>query len=66
MDLLLERTYVRKISEAVGYYIDKFDIVGLVGYKQSPKSKEERLKKVYDSGILDKLDVEKEILLKSF
>ena len=70
MDLLLERTYVRKISEAVGYYIDKFDIVGLVGYKQSPKSKEERLKKVYDSGILDKLDVEKrdiiEIILNEY
>ena len=70
MDLLLERTYVRKISEAVGYYIDKFDIVGLVGYKQPPKSKEERLKKVYDSGILNKLDVEKrdiiEIILNEY
>ena len=42
MDLLLEKSYVRKISEAVGYHIDKFDIVGLVGYKQPPKSKEER------------------------
>lgn len=65
MDLLLERTYVRKISEAVGYYIDKFDIVGLVGYKQPPKSKEERLKKVYDSGILDKLDVEKRDIIET-
>lgn len=59
MDLLLERAYVRKISEAVGYYIDKFDIVGLVGYEQPPKSKEERLKKVYDSSILNQLDIEK-------
>ena len=65
MDLLLERTYVRKISEAVGYYIDKFDIVGLVGYKQPPKSKEERLKKVYDSGILNKLDVEKRDIIET-
>ena len=59
MELLLEKTYVRKISKAIGYYIDKFDIVGLVGFKQPPKSKEERLKKVYESGILDELDVEK-------
>lgn len=59
MDLLLEKSYVRKISEAVGYYIDKFDIVGLVGYKQPPKSKEERLQKVYDAGVLNGLDIEK-------
>lgn len=65
MDLLLERTYVRKIREAVGYYIDKFDIVGLVGYKQPPKSKEDRLKKVYDSGILDKLDTEKRDIIET-
>lgn len=59
MELLIERAYVRKVSEAIGYYIDKFDIVGLVGYKQPPKSKEERLQKVYDSGIWDELDIEK-------
>lgn len=58
-ELLLEASYVRKIRESVGYYIDKFDIVGLVGYGKPPKSKEERLQKVYDSGILDGLDVEK-------
>lgn len=58
-DLLIEKAYVKKISETVGYYIDKFDIVGLVGYKQPPKSKEERLTRVYESGILDELDIEK-------
>ncbi|MCM1122116.1 MAG: DEAD/DEAH box helicase family protein [Eubacterium sp.] len=58
-DLLIEETYVRKVRETVGYYIDKFDIVGLVGYKQPPKSKEERLQKVYDAGILDALTIEK-------
>ena len=59
MGLLIERGYVRKVSTALGYYIDKFDIVGLVGYKQPPKSKEERLQNVYGSGILDELDIEK-------
>ena len=58
-DLLIEKAYEKKISETVGYYIDKFDIVGLVGYKQPPKSKEERLTRVYESGILDELDIEK-------
>lgn len=58
-ELLIEANYIRKIRESVGYYIDKFDIVGLVGYGKPPKSKEERLQKVYDSGILDGLDDEK-------
>ena len=65
MELLLEKSYVRKISETVGYYIDKFDIVGLVGYKQPPKSKEERLKKVYDADILDELDIEKKDIIQT-
>lgn len=65
MDLLIEGTYVRKIRETVGYYIDKFDIVGLVGYKQSPKSKEERLQKVYDAGLLDELDIEKRDIIQT-
>ena len=65
MDLLIERAYVRKISETVGYYIDKFDIIGLVGYKKPPKSKEERLQKVYESGILDQLDIEKRDIIQT-
>ena len=65
MDLLIERAYVRKVSEAVGYYIDKFDIVGLVGYKQPPKSKEERLQNVYNAGILDELDIEKRDIIQT-
>ena len=65
MDLLIEKTYVRKVSETVGYYIDKFDIVGLVGYKQPPKSKEERVQKVYDTGLLDELDVEKRDIIQT-
>ena len=65
MDLLIERDYVRKVSETVGYYIDKFDIVGLVGYKQPPKSKEERIQNVYDAGILDELDVEKRDIIRT-
>ena len=48
-----------------GYYIDKFDIVGLVGYKQPPKSKEERLQNVYGSGILDELDIEKRDIIET-
>ncbi len=63
--MLLEKSFVRKISEAVGYYIDKFDIVSLVGYKQPPKSKEERLQKVYDAGILDELDIEKRDIIQT-
>lgn len=31
----------------------------MVGYKQPPKSKEERLQKVYDAGVLNGLDIEK-------
>lgn len=65
MDLLIERSYVRKVSETVGYYIDRFDIVGLVGYKQPPKSKEERLQLVYDAGILDGLDIEKRDIIQT-
>lgn len=65
MDLLIERAYVRKISETVGYYIDKFDIIGLVGYKKPPKSKEERLQKVYESGILEQLDIEKKDIIQT-
>lgn len=65
MELLLEKSYVRKISEAVGYYIDKFDIVGLVGYKRPPKSKEERLQKVYAAGILEELDIEKRDIIQT-
>lgn len=62
-DLLISGAYVGEIRESVGYYIDKFDIVGLTGYKQPPKSKEERLQKIYDSGILDNLDVEKKDII---
>lgn len=65
MGLLIEREYVRKISTAVGYYIDKFDIVGLVGYKQPPKSKEERLQNVYASGILDGLGIEERDIMET-
>ena len=69
-DLLLSKEFVKKMQDQIDYHIDKFDIVGLVGYKQPPKSKEERLKKVYDSGILNKLDVEKrdiiEIILNEY
>ncbi len=65
MDLLLEKTYVRKISETVGYYIDKFDMIGLIGYKLPPRSKEERLKKVYDAGILHRLDFEKRDIIET-
>lgn len=65
MDLLIERTYVRKISETLGYYIDKFDIIGLVGYKKPPKSKEERLQKVYESGILEQLDIGKRDIIQT-
>lgn len=69
-DLLIADSYTGKIRESVGYYIDKFDIVGLTGYEQPPKSKEERLQKVYDSGILDTLDIDKkeiiEIILKEY
>ena len=42
-----------------------FDIVGLVGYKQPPKSKEERLQNVYGSGILDELDIEKRDIIET-
>lgn len=63
-DLLIAGSYVGEIRESVGYYIDKFDIIGLTGYKQPPKSKEERLHKIYDSGILDNLDVEKKDIIK--
>lgn len=62
-NLLIEASYVRRVREAVGYYIDKFDIVGLTGYKQPPKSKEERLQKIYDSGILDTLDIRKKDII---
>jgi type I restriction enzyme R subunit len=62
-DLLITGSYVGEIRESVGYYIDKFDIVGLTGYKQPPKSKEERLQKIYDSGILDTLDIEKRVIV---
>ncbi len=65
MDLLIEREYVSKVSETMGYYIDKFDIVGLIGYKKPPKSKEERRQNVYDSGILDKLDIEKRDIIET-
>ncbi len=57
-ELLIETSYVKKVREMVGYYIDKFDIVGLVGYKKPPMSKEERLQKVYATGILNHLDKE--------
>lgn len=63
--LLIESYYAKKVSEAVGYYIDKFDIVGLVGYKQPPKSKEERLQMVYDSGIFDSVDPEKKDIIQT-
>jgi len=46
-------------------HIDKFDIVGLVGYKQPPKSKEERLQNVYNAGILDELDIEKRDIIQT-
>ena len=69
-ELLIEASYVRKVQETVGYYIDKFDIIGLVGYKKPPMSKEERLKKVYDTDILDGLEIEKrdiiEIILNEY
>ena len=58
-ELLIEASYVKKVRETVGYYIDKFDIIGLVGYKKPPLSKEERLQKVYDTGILNELEIEK-------
>lgn len=63
--LLIEFSYVKKVREAVGYYIDKFDIIGLTGYKKPPKSKEERLQKIYDSGILDTLDYEKKDIIET-
>lgn len=63
--LLIESYYAKKVSEAVGYYIDKFDIVSLVGYKQPPKSKEERLQMVYDSGIFDSVDPEKKDIVQT-
>lgn len=62
-DLLIEGSYVRKVREAVEYNIDKFDIIGLIGYKKPPKSKEERLQKIYDSGIFDDLDIEKKDIM---
>ena len=37
----------------------------MVGYKQPPKSKEERLQKVYDAGILDGLDIEKKDIIQT-
>ncbi len=69
-ELLIEPSYIKKVRESVGYYLDRFDIVGLVGYKKPPKSKEERLQKVYDSDILTGLDNEKreiiEIILNEY
>lgn len=69
-NLLIEPTYVKKIIESVGYYIDKFDIVGMIGYKIPPKSKEGRLERVIESGIIETLDIETrdiiEIILKEY
>jgi len=62
-DLLIEASFVKKIRKSVGYYIDKFDIIGLIGYKQPPKSKEERLQKIYNSDILNDLDIEKKNII---
>lgn len=69
-ELLIDEQYIRKIKKDMGYNIDKFDIVCLLGYKMPPKSKEERLQKIYDSKILDTLEVEKkeivEIILNQY
>lgn len=64
-DLLLEKAYIGKIRKAAGYYMDMFDMVGLVGYRRPPKSKEERMQKVYDAGILDGLDIEKHDIIRT-
>lgn len=64
-ELLIESSYVKKMRDTVGYYIDKFDIVGLVGYKKPPKSKEERLQRVYDSKILNSLDIEQRDIIQT-
>lgn len=62
-NLLIEKSYVKKVRASVGYNIDKFDIVGLTGYKKPPKSKEERLQIIFDSEFLKSMEESKKDLI---
>lgn len=63
-ELLISDRYVTKLTNQIGYNIDKFDIVVFVGYKIPPKSKEERLEVLFESDLFKNLDLDKQEVIK--
>lgn len=58
-DLLIEKSYTKKVASSFGFNIDKYDILLFVGYDIKPMSKEERLKKPEVLEYLDAITSEK-------
>lgn len=63
--LLLSAEFINKMKLQLGYNIDKFDVISLLGYKIPPLSKEERLEKVYKSKVYNNLEENKKEIIRA-
>lgn len=64
-NLLLSKEYIRKIINEIGYNIDNYDLIRFIGYRIPPISKEERLKKIFESEIFKNLEGKKKDVIET-
>ena len=64
-DLLLSKENINTLEKKIGFPVDKYDIVLYVGYDIEPKSKEYRLKKVFNSELFSGLSEERKSILRA-
>ena len=64
-ELLLSAEYLKKIKQQFDYPIDNYDIVQFIGYKIPPKSKQERLDRIYNSSFYGNLSDSQKVIYKT-
>ena len=57
-DLFISNDYINKLRSSFDYPIDNYDLLMFIAYKLPPKSKQERLDKIYNSDLYKNLNDE--------
>ena len=64
-DLLISEDVISNAQKEIGFAVDKYDIALYVGYDIEPKSKEDRLEKVFSSDLFNSQSEERKRILKA-
>lgn len=64
-ELMLSSEYLLKLKNQFDYPIDNYDLLLFIGYKIPPKSKKERLERIYKSKEFEDMDTQLQVVMKT-